>query len=80
MDDPGLDELLRRAARREPAALDRLEYQYHEYTTVSSDDGPQLSKLELYNAVIWCTGEEDDPLSPSDKSNLTAFLNRGDGR
>jgi hypothetical protein len=62
------------------AALDLLGYQYDIVVDHQGDDGPTLSKMELYNAIIWCTGEEPTPFTATDKTDLSLFLNKGDGR
>lgn len=62
------------------AAFQQLGYQYDLFVTNLNDDGPSTTKMELYNAIIWCTGEETNPLNGNDKTNLTVFLNKGDGR
>ena len=62
------------------AALDLLGYQYDIVVNHQNDDGPALSKMELYNAIIWCTGEEATPFTGTDKTSLAQYLNKGDGR
>jgi uncharacterized protein YegL len=62
------------------AAFDLLGYQYDIVVNHQNDDGPTLTKMELYNAIIWCAGEESAPLNNDDKTNLGLFLNKGDGR
>ena len=62
------------------AALDLLGYNYDQFNTTGAGDGPTLAKMELYNAIIWCTGESANALTAADKANLTLFLSKGDGR
>jgi hypothetical protein len=62
------------------AALDQLGYTYDQFNATGAGDGPGIAKMELYNAIIWCTGESAGALTALDKANLMVFLNKGDGR
>jgi hypothetical protein len=62
-------------------ALDALGYSYDLYEVVGAgSDGPGLSKLEQYNAILWCAGEAVTPLTAADQANLEGYLKKSDGR
>jgi len=62
-------------------ALDALGYDYDLYEVVGAGfDGPSLSKLEQYNAIIWCAGQAVGPLTAADRANLEGYLKKSDGR
>ncbi|MGQ9581973.1 MAG: CARDB domain-containing protein [Thermoplasmatota archaeon] len=62
-------------------ALSALGYDFDLVTVPGPlSDGPDLSKMTQYNAIIWCSGEAQDALTAADKSNLQDFLKRADGR
>jgi len=62
------------------AAYDLLGYSYDPFNTSGAGDGPAISKMELYNAIIWVTGESGNALTANDRANLKTFLDKGDGR
>jgi len=62
-------------------ALDALGYKYDLYPVMgAAANGPDLAKLEQYNAIIWCAGQSVTPLTATDETNLENFLKKSDGR
>ncbi len=61
--------------------LDALGYAYDLYEVVGAGtDGPPLSKLEQYNAIIWCAGEAVTPVTAADQAALEGYLKKSDSR
>ncbi|CEO87473.1 S8 family serine peptidase [Syntrophaceticus schinkii] len=59
-----------------------IEYQAYLVPTVDglSGDGPTVDKMQNYDLVVWQTGrsgEENPPLTATDISNLTAYIEQG---